>query len=249
MENTVITYNCRPELKRPIFIEGLPGVGAVGKVAADFLAEKLNATLLADILSEDLPTQIFLDEECVAQVARNEVWFVKDVNGHDLIFLLGEHQGSTTQGQYILTKFVFDKILPYDPSLIITLGGYGTGNIVTEPRVLGCVSDSKLKSRFEEHGVGFYPDEPAGGIVGAAAMFVAFGKEYGIDSICIMGETPGMFVDHKSAKCVVDVLASFLGIEIDTSDMQDEIDQIDEINKQAQDAVLETPKEDLSYFG
>jgi len=90
MENTVITYNCRPELKRPIFIEGLPGVGAVGKVAADFLAEKLNATLLADILSEDLPTQIFLDEECVAQVARNELWFVKDVNGHDLIFLLGE---------------------------------------------------------------------------------------------------------------------------------------------------------------
>lgn len=244
----IVTYDYKPTLKKPVLIEGLPGVGNVGKIAADFICEKLNGKKFATILSEDLPQQVVLDDECVAKAIDNELWYA-DINGNDVVFLLGDAQGTTTQGQFNLSKLVMDIVLPYDPSMIITLGGYGTGNIVTDPRILGAVSDSKLKTKMEEHGVGFYPGEPQGGIVGCAAILLAMGKAYGIDSICIMGETSGYVLDHKSARKVISVLGSIFGTEFDTSDMQTEIDKLEEINRQAQVAFVESPKEDLSYIG
>lgn len=244
---SLITYDCRPEFHNVIFIEGLPGVGNVGKIAADFISYKLNSKRLATVLSSELPPQVFIDENSTIYCANHELWYAKDVNGHDIIFLEGEFQGSTTQGQYELSKFVFDQIIKYDPEMIITLGGYGLGEIVSQPRVIGAVNDSKMRSDLEKHGVTFIPNEPAGGIVGAAAMFLAFADEYGVDGVCLMGETSGFIVDHKSASKVVEVVCSILGIEMDTSEMQDDIKQVEQINEEVQ-ALAETKPEDLSYF-
>jgi len=246
MEN-VITYDERPKLNRPILIEGLPGVGNVGKIAADFISYKLNAKRMATIISSDLPPQVFIDDVSCIFPANNELWYVKDVNGHDLVFLQGEFQSSTAEGQFRLSKFVFDKILPYDPSMIITLGGYGLGSVVSDPRVLGAVTDPKMKSKMEKFGVTFLPHEPQGGIVGAAAMLIMLADEYGIDGMCLMGETSGYIVDSKSAKCVVNVLCKMLGIELDTSEMQEDIDHVDEINDQVQ-ALTQENLGDLSYI-
>ena len=35
-----------PKLNNPLFIEGLPGIGNVGKIAVDFLVEELKAKKL-----------------------------------------------------------------------------------------------------------------------------------------------------------------------------------------------------------
>ncbi len=246
MENT-ITYDCRPDFHNVIIIEGLPGVGNVGKIAADFISYKLETKRFATILSSDLPPQVFVDNESIAYPASEELWYAKDVNGHDIIFLEGEFQASTPQGQFELNKFIFEKIVKYDPELIITLGGYGLGQVVTEPQVLGVVNDSKLKTRLEKAGVTFKANEPQGGIIGAAAMFLVMADEYDIDAACIMGETSGFIIDHKSAKCVVDVLCKILGIELDTSEMQADIQQVEQINDEVQ-ALAEASPEDLSYF-
>ena len=242
-----ITYDCRPEFENLIFIEGLPGVGNVGKIAADFISYKLNSKRLASIVSSDLPAQVFVDENSCVYSANNELWYVKDVNGHDIIFLEGEFQGLTPQGQYEICRYIFDRIIQYDPKMIITLGGYGLGEVVEHPRVIGAVNDSRLKSEFEKDGVTFIAGEPQGGIVGAAALFLTFANEYDIDAACLMGETSGFIVDHKSASCVVDVLCKFLGIELDTSEMQEDIKQVEQINQEVQ-AMAETNPEDLSYF-
>ena len=57
---SIITYDCRPDLHNVIFIEGLPGVGNVGKIAADFISYKLKAERMATIISGDLPAGITL---------------------------------------------------------------------------------------------------------------------------------------------------------------------------------------------
>ena len=36
-----VSYDSRPALRRPVFIEGLPGVGNIGKLAADLICEQL----------------------------------------------------------------------------------------------------------------------------------------------------------------------------------------------------------------
>jgi len=246
MEN-MITYDSRPELNNVILIVGLPGVGNVGKIAADFIGYKMEAKRFATFLSSDLPPQVFIDDKNMFYPATNDIWYIKDVKGHDILLLLGEFQASTPQGQFELCKYIFEKIIRYDPKLVITLGGYGLGQVVESPRVLGVTNDEKLQNKLRKAGVTFSPGEPQGGIVGAAAMFIAFANEYDIDAACLMGETSGFLVDHKSGERVVECLCKFLGMKIDTSEMQTDINQIDMINTEVQ-AMAETSPEDLSYF-
>ena len=40
MEDIVIRYLEKPKLRDPIFIEGLPGIGNVGKLAAEHLKDE-----------------------------------------------------------------------------------------------------------------------------------------------------------------------------------------------------------------
>ena len=248
---TTIRYNENPELNRPILIEGLPGIGNVGKIAADFLCEKLGGKKFATIYSESFPPQVLLDNDCIISMACNELWYVKDVNGKDIVFLRGNYQGSTPEGQYLICDDLMrDVFLRMDLSYIYTLGGYGTGQMVDKPRVLGAVSDVSLKMELEEKGVTFSPGEPAAGIVGASALLVAFGQMYNIPSACLMGETSGYFVDHKSAVAMLQVLESILGVTVDKTDLDLKSQQIDELTAKVKE--IETGQngpQDLGYIG
>ena len=248
---TTIRYDSVPELDGPVLIEGLPGVGNVGKIAADFLCAGLRAERFATIYSENFPPQVMLDSDCVIHMARNELWYAKDVGGKDIIFLRGDYQGSTPEGQYMICEDLMkDVILPMDVSYIYTLGGYGTGAMVEEPRVLGAVSDITLRQELEEKGVTFSPGEPAAGIVGASAVLVAFGQMYGIPAACLMGETSGYIVDHKSAVALVRVLESIFGLDLDLKELTDRSQQIDELTAKVKEisAAQEGPG-DLGYIG
>lgn len=248
---TTIVYDCMPELDKPILIEGLPGVGNVGKIAADFLAEKLNAKRFATVYSDSFPPQVMLDNDCVIDMACNELYYVNDVNGKDIIFLLGEYQGTTPEGQYLICEDLMkDVFIRMDVSKMITLGGYGTGKMTDTPRVLGAVSDIDMKVDLQDHGVIFSPGEPAGGIVGASALLVGFGKIYGIPSVCLMGETSGYFVDHKSGIALLKVLESIIGIELDHAELDSKCQQIDELTAKVKEMEAEQQKTvDLGYIG
>lgn len=248
MVNT-IKYDCKPDINSPIFIEGLPGVGNVGKIAADFIVSKLDSKRMAVIYSDDLPPQIFVDKNSISSMASNELWYAKDINKHDLVFLLGNSQGVSPKGQCELSRFVFKTIIKYDPCLIITLGGYGVGNMVSNPRVIGAISNQKIKPKMENFGVQFVPGEPFGGVIGAAAIFLGLGRVYNVDSLCIMGETSGYIIDHKSARNLVNIVGNIIGIKFDTSEIQSMVDRVDDINRKAQTMLADESKSYLSYIG
>ncbi|MCQ2056560.1 MAG: proteasome assembly chaperone family protein [archaeon] len=248
---TTIKFDFMPDLKKPILVEGLPGVGNVGKIAADHLCEKLGGKKFATVYSESFPPQVTLDKDGVVSLACNELYYVENVNGKDLMFLRGEYQGSTPEGQYLICEDIMkDVFLKMDVSYIYTLGGYGTGQIVETPRVLGAVSDISLKQDLIDNGVVFSSGEPAGGIVGASALFVAFGKMYNIPAACVMGETSGYFVDHKSAIAILGVLESIFGVSTDKKDLEAKSQQIDELTAKVREIEgAQSAPSDLRYIG
>ena len=50
-------------LKDPVFIEGLPGIGHVGKLVADHLVRELNAEKIIEIYSHYFPPQVIVKED------------------------------------------------------------------------------------------------------------------------------------------------------------------------------------------
>ena len=253
MENITIRYLDHPKLEDPIFIEGLPGIGNVGKLAAEHLKDELKAVKFAEIFSKYFPPQVLVQEDGQVKLVNNEMHFVKRGKGHDLVLLTGDYQGLTPEGQYELSDFILRELKKLGVRRIFTLGGYGMGRMVTKPRVLGAATGLDLVKEMETFGVVFSRGEPGAGIVGASGLLLGLGRLYDMHAVCLMGETSGYFVDPKSAQAVLDVLTKYLNIEISFNELESKAKQIDQITSKLKDieAAPETPdkREDLGYIG
>jgi uncharacterized protein (TIGR00162 family) len=252
MESIKTIFYEEPELNDPILVEGLPGVGNVGKLAAEHLLDQIKAKKFADIISKHFPPQVLVDDEGLAKLVNNEMYYSKgDGKRPDLIILVGDYQGLTPDGQYELSDNTLQIAKRYGVQMIYTLGGYGIGKMVEKPRVLGAATDRELVAEMKKRGVIFSKGEPGSGIVGASGLLLGLGKIYDIRAVCLMGETSGYFVDPKGAEVVLRVLADILNVEVDFSALQDKAEQIELITSKIKE--IETPqepkKEDLGYIG
>lgn len=254
MENVIINYLEKPDMKDPVLIEGLPGVGNVGKLAAEHLIDELDAKKFADVYSKHFPPQVLVGDDGVAKLVNNELFFIKaqDSESSDLIILIGDYQGMTPEGQYELASKVLDVAKEYGVKKIFTLGGYGMGKVINEPRVLGATTSNALVEEMKRHGITFPKGEPGSGIVGASGLLLGLGKLMGIDSVCLMGETSGYFADPKAATAVLDVLTKILKVKVDFKQLEMKAKEIDFMTNKLKDLeknMLEGPEEDLNYFG
>ncbi len=75
MDDIIMITSEEPELNEPILIEGLPGVGNVGKLAAEHLVEQLKAIKFAEIYSKYFPPQVLLDDDGVIRLVSNELYY------------------------------------------------------------------------------------------------------------------------------------------------------------------------------
>jgi hypothetical protein len=243
----------KPRLKDPILIEGLPGVGNVGKLAAEHLIDEIGAKKFAEIYSTNFPPQVFINPDGTTRLVKNDLYYWK--GKRDLIILTGDYQGLSPKGQYRLTDAVLDIAEEFGTKMIFTLGGYGMGEEIQNPRVTGAATDPELVNEMKKYGI-IFKNEPGGGIVGASGLLLGMGKLRGIKGICLMGETSGYLVDPNSAKAVIKVLAKILKIDIDLSKLDRKAREIDVIASRIKEMETEISrkkerekKEELEYIG
>jgi len=238
------------ELSSPVFVEGLPGVGHVGKLVAEHIVEETESTLVARVCSEHFPPQVEVDEDGVANLADAEFYAV-ETEGRDLVVLTGNHQAGDTVGHYRVANAFLDVAEDFGCEEVFALGGVPTGELVEEYSVLGAVSEERLTDDLEDAGVEFRAEEPAGGIVGTSGLLLGLGGRRGFDSACLMGETSGYLVDPKSARAVLEVLQELLGFEVPFEALDERAEEMEEVIGRLQE-MEQGPspgEEDLRYIG
>src|SRR5437879_5318264 len=99
MENLTIRNLADPKLEEPTFIEGLPGIGNVGKLAAEHLKDELKAVKFAEICSKYFPPQVLVQDDGQVKLVNNEMHYVKRNNGTDLIPVTGDTDDLRQEGQ------------------------------------------------------------------------------------------------------------------------------------------------------
>ena len=251
MEKIIINQHKKIKLNDPILIEGLPGIGNVGKIAAEYVVEKMKMEKYADIFSEYLPPQVFMDDSGVVRLVSMALYYKKMPKAKDLLVLVGDFQGTTQEGQYELSYFILELAKKLNVSMIYTLGGYSIGKIPENPRVLGAITNESMLKPLMAGGVVFPKGEPGGGIVGSAGLILGLGKElFDLKGACLMGETSGYFADPKGARVLVKALVNLLNLKIDIADLDERSKQIEQITeKMEQDLQNKPQKDDLGYFG
>ena len=242
-----------PKLTDPLLIEGLPGIGNVGKLAVEHLIDTIKAKKFAEIYSKDFPPQVFINPDGTIELVKNEFyyWKAEQKNQRDLILLTGDYQGLSSRGQYELVESILDVCEELGVKELFTLGGYGLGHDISKPKVLCATTHKELVKEMKKHGAVFKKNEPGGGIVGASGLLLGLGKLRKLKGTCFMGETPGYLVDPKSAKAVLKILMSITNIKVDLSALEDKAKEIEQIAQQLKEIEGSSSEktEDLKYIG
>ncbi|HJJ90857.1 MAG TPA: proteasome assembly chaperone family protein [Methanocorpusculum sp.] len=204
----------------PMVIAGLPGLGNVGKLVVDHLIHALSVVKIAEITSIFFPPQVYLDENAVLRLPRNELFFLPGTDVHPpILFLSGDCQSVSSEGHYTLVEQYLRIFVLLGVHRIYTLGGYGVGHLVEHPRVLSAISSSSLKEEVLAAGAMINPYEPIGGIIGFAGLLVTLGHLHGIDGVVLLGETSGYLVDPVSSTAVLDVLERLIHVHADRTEL------------------------------
>ncbi len=151
MLKTTILRTRKPRLKEPIFIEGLPGVGHVGKLVAEHLVEELGAKKIMEIYSPHFPPQVIVEDDGTIRLVRNEVYAYKSKGKNDLLMLVGDHQSTSNEGHYELCSVFLDIAEEFKVKRIYALGGYGVGQLVDTDTVLGAANNKNLVKELKEY--------------------------------------------------------------------------------------------------
>ena len=244
------------ELNNPVFIEALPGVGHVGKLVADHVIDELNAVKFAEIYSPTFPPQVLVGEEGIIDNMINELYYIKDLgeDNLDIILIGGNTQALSPDGQCLVCNDFLDFLEQFNISRIFTLGGLPTGQPVENPKVFGAATCEGNVELLKEIDVEIRSND--GGIVGASGLFLGLGMRRGIEGSCLMGETPGYFIDAESAEGVLLKLSSLLNFEINTEKLDERAEQtklmLAKAQQMEQDLINRTNAgnaDDLRYIG
>ncbi len=260
MEDVWIRPLEKVSLRDPILVEGLPGVGNVGKLAVDYLKDQLRAKMFATIYSKFFPPQVYVGEDGVIRLVSNDLYYHRATgsSGRDLVLLAGDYQGISPEGQYELTHRVLEYCANLGVREVYTLAGFAQGRVVEQARVLGAATSAARVEAVKKFGVVFSRTDPGGGLVGASGLFLGLGRTFGMEGVCLMGETSGYFVDPRSAEAVLQVLTRILGLTIDFTEIQAKAKEIDRIAQRIHDTEQRAAeaassssgaREDLGYIG
>jgi uncharacterized protein (TIGR00162 family) len=235
------------DLKAPVLIEGLPGIGHVGKLVAEHMIQELGAEKVAEIHSIFFPPQVIIDESGTVRLANNELYYYAGET-HRFLFLVGDYQATSGEGHYLLADAYLDIAAECGVSRVYTLGGYGVGHLVDEPRVLGAVNQPDLRGMIEDAGGIVGRDDPGGGIIGATGLLLGLGISRGIEGVCLMGETSGYLVDPKSAASLLKVLTTLLAIEIDPTRLEQRAGEMEHVLQKLIDGERVSQDDELRYI-
>jgi len=204
----------------PILIEGLPGLGLVGKIALRYMVKQLKPQRVAYLYSPHFPYFVLVNKKGNVRLLRGVFYYYKNPNGNDLILFTGDSQSQTIEGQYEIA----DQILAFSEKhyvkTIATIGGYRM-EPKEKPKVFIAATSQGILERAVHAGA--ILSTSGSPIVGTAGLILGLAKFKKIDALCLLGETRGYLPDPLSAKSVLDVLKGTFNFDLDLKGLDEEI--------------------------
>ncbi|MCD6445236.1 proteasome assembly chaperone family protein [Candidatus Bathyarchaeota archaeon] len=227
MKETLIKEIKRVELKNPILIEGLPGLGLVGRITTRYLIKQLKAEKIAYLYSPHFPYYVLVGKKGSVRLPRGVFYAWKNESGaNDLMFFTGDCQAQTIEGQYEVSNSILEFAKKHNVKTIITVGGYRM-EVKDKPKVFAAATNQNLLKMALEAGANV--SSVGNPIVGAAGLILGLAPFKNVEALCLLGETRGYLPDPQAAKSVLEVLFKLLNFSVDLADLEKEIVKAEKI--------------------
>jgi hypothetical protein len=241
-------------LKNPILIEGLPGIGNVGKISLDFLVDSLNAKPFIEIYSDYFPNSVFVNEKNLIDVPRITLYH-KKIKNKDFIFLTGDVQPVDEYGCYQFCHEVLKLFKKFKGNTIVTLGGIGLNKIPENPKIYITGNSVKILKEFNEKILNRKIFGTVGPIMGVTGLLVGLSTNYGINSVCLLSQTFShpSYLGIRGAKVLLKYLDDRYKFKLDFKNLNKEIKEIEsELSLkmvEQQNHVTKEGASEVSYIG
>jgi uncharacterized protein len=210
-----------------ICICGLPGIGSVGKVAADFLATSLQCSTIKSFFSPGFPPQVMVSEG-LAKLMHGEL--MRPLEREKLLILSGDAQPLDVLGMYSLAGEILQALKEQGVTDVITLAAYVGEN--TE-KVLGAATDPNCAATLEGCNI---PMLRSGAIGGLNGLLAGMAPRYGLRGVCLLATTSGSeSVDLRAAINLLSAIDGLLSLDLDLSLLEPALEQQEEMEAEDND--------------
>ena len=210
MDKSYFRQISNPVLKTPIFVQGLPGFGNVGKIAAQLLIKFCGAKPFVEMYSPSFPDYVSINSKGICHLPRYE-FHAAPMEKNDFIVMTGDTQPSFDDvvAHYTICGEVMDFIKKQGCNFIVTIGGMP----ITEEKaqVYVAATSPRLAQEFMDKGAVIYSK---GRIVGATGLMLGLAKENKMEGVCLLGSTSGFTADRGAGFSVFKFLMKALGNEV-----------------------------------
>ena len=206
-----------PEIERPILIEGYPGVGLVGHIAANFLAKELGMEMIGYVESPFIPPMALILEGKPNPPLR---FYGKD---NIIVAVADVYVAPTLVNEIVreLTTYLRER----NAEKVISLGGIGIGFFKERMDVWGVGAREELNRELEDKGVKLLQ---YGSIMGMSGRLLLEASRKNLDAYVLLGETFGDRPDPKAAANVIEALKKLVPLEVSTEPLLQEAQAIEE---------------------
>lgn len=251
----------KPVLRNPILVEGLPGIGNVGKIALDLIIDRLGAKKIGSFQSYSFPHSVFVNEDNLVELPAIEV-FVKQFKGskRDLVFLVGDVQPLDEESCYQFSDTVLDMANDLGCSEIVTLGGIALKQAPKDPQVFLTGNNKNFVKQYQQgtqlnnklYGV-------VGPIVGVSGVLLGMASKRQIKAVSLLVETYGhpMYLGVPGARELLRVLNTKLALKLNMKQIESELAELEEDLAEnpelspslARRSLVKLRKKDTNYIG
>lgn len=220
MKETYLKEFAEIEPNNPILIEGLPGLGLVGKIALRYMVKQLKPKKVAYLYSPHFPYFVLVNKKGNVRLLRGVFYYYQNPNGNDLILFTGDSQSQTIEGQYEIADQILAFSEKHGVKTIATIGGYRM-EPKEKPKVFIAATSQEVLHKAVNAGATL--SASGSPIVGTAGLILGLAKFKKIDALCLLGETRGYLPDPLSAKSVLEVLKGTFNFDLDLAGLDEEI--------------------------
>ena len=210
MDKLYLREMFNPALENPVFVQGLPGFGNVGRIAAHLLIKFCEAKPFAELYSPSFPDYVSVSSKGICQLPRYE-FYSAPMKKNNLVIMTGETQPSFDDvvAHYHVCSEIVDFAERLGCHFIVTMGGVPITEDKTQVYV--AATSPRIATEFMEKGAVIYSK---GRIVGGTGLTLALAKERKLDGVCLLGTTTGFKADRGAGFLVFKFLMKALGKEI-----------------------------------
>lgn len=258
MDWTLKPIKNTPDIKAPILLAGLPGIGNVSKIAVDFMIAELGAKKAMDISSYYLPHTAFVNEQNLIEIPAIALYH-KNFKGQDFLFLAGDAQPIDEPSTYSLCDSLLDYLEKKKCKEIICFAGIGLQQEPGVPEIFctantrKIITDYKKQIKINDHIAGV-----VGPILGVAGLLPGLAGKRDIPAIILLAETYAhpLYVGIKGAMELVRQVNTKFKFGISVKKLEKDITDLEDSVKKRSDDITKVTKalkvmstKEMNYIG